>query len=111
MTKKRKPSVTKKKTKTAPPLTEEGREKRLIDKSLTEAERRIEAGTVSSQVLTHFLRLGTERERKEMQILEEEIALKRARTEAYQSTVKLEELYAQAVRAMSEYAGEEISDE
>jgi hypothetical protein len=46
-----------------------------------------------------------------MQILEEEIALKRARTEAYQSTVKLEELYAQAVRAMSEYAGEEISDE
>ena len=62
-------------------------------------------GTASSQVITHYLKLGTTKERLEKEKLEEENKLLRARTDALQSAKRVEELYADAIDAMKLYSG------
>ena len=65
----------------------------------------MQEGTASSQVITHYLKLGSTKERLEKEKLEEENKLLRARTEALQSSKKIEELYENAISAMRRYSG------
>jgi hypothetical protein len=97
----------KKDKKASPPAkTLEARENQLIALSVDEAERRIRNGTVSAQVLTHYLRLGTTKAQLEKQKLEQENKLLMAKTEALESAKKMEELYAEALSAMTAYRGD-----
>lgn len=89
----------------SPPMTDEGRENVLIGLAIDEAERQIRNGTASSQILTHYLRLGTTREKLEKERLEKEIEMLRAKTEVLESTKRVEELYSNALNAMREYSG------
>ena len=68
-------------------------------------------GTASSQVITHYLKLGSTKERLEKEKLEEENKLLRARTEALQSAKKSEELFEEAIKAMRSYSGNGDQDE
>ena len=67
------------------------------------AEKQIRAGTASSQVITHFLKLGTERERLERERLEQENLLTKEKINALKSAEKMEELYVKAMDAMKGY--------
>lgn len=69
------------------------------------AEQQILNGTASSQVLTHYLKLGSMKEKLEMKKLEKEIALAEAKTQALQSAKRMEEMYANALDAMRSYSG------
>lgn len=89
-----------------PALSPEARLNQLIDKAYALAEKQIEEGTASSQVITHFLKMGTEKERLEQELLEKELALKQAKTEALQSAKHVEELYSEAIAAMRRYSGQ-----
>lgn len=89
----------------SPPMTDEGREMVLIGLAIDEAERQIRNGTASSQILSHYLRLGTTREKLEKERLEREIEMLRAKTEALRSAKRVEELYTDALKAMREYSG------
>lgn len=71
------------------------------------AERQIREGTASSQVITHFLKLGSTRERLEQQRLEHENELTRVKIESLESQQRMEELYGAAIKAMRSYAGDE----
>ena len=62
-------------------------------------------GTASSQVITHYLKLGTERERLEREKLAKENELLIAKTEATKSAQRIEELYSNALEAMRRYSG------
>ncbi len=62
-------------------------------------------GTASSQIITHYLKLATEKERLEMEKLELEKQLLQARTEDLKAAKKTEELYQQAIQAMKDYGG------
>ena len=66
---------------------------------------------ISSQVITHFLKLGTERERLEREKLEKENELLRAKTEAIESGEEMKGLYEEAIKAMRNYAGQGDLDE
>lgn len=88
-----------------PALTPEAREQQLVSLAVDLAEQQLLDGTASSQVLTHYLKLGSLREKLEREKLEEENKLLRAKVEAIKSAEKQEELYAQALRAMSRYSG------
>lgn len=88
-----------------PALTPESRENQLISLAVDLAERQLMEGTASSQVITHYLKLGTTKERLEKEKLEEENKLLRARTDALQSAKRVEELYADAIDAMKLYSG------
>jgi hypothetical protein len=71
------------------------------------AEQQIRSGTASSQVITHFLKLGSTRERLEQQRLEHENELTRVKIESLESQQRMEELYGEAIRAMRTYAGDD----
>jgi hypothetical protein len=70
------------------------------------AEQQILEGTASSQVITHFLKLGSTRERLEQQRLEHENELTKVKIEAIESQKRVEELYMEALQAMRSYAGD-----
>jgi DNA-binding ferritin-like protein len=88
-----------------PSTTPEGRENQLISMAIDLAERQLRKGTASSQVISHFLKLGSTKERKELEILEEQKKLMQAKTEAMQSAKRVEELYKNALDAMRNYSG------
>lgn len=94
-----------------PAMTPDAREKQMIALAMDSAEKQLREGTASSQVITHFLKLGSQRERLERERLEEENKLLRAKTEALQTAKNVEELYADAIAAMQEYRGENNSEE
>lgn len=89
-----------------PALTPEARENQMISLAVDLAEKQLEEGTASSQVITHFLKLGSSKERLEREKLEEENKLLRAKTENLQSQKRVEELYAEALTAMRRYSGQ-----
>ncbi len=94
-----------------PALTPEARENQLVSLAVDLAEQQLRDGTASSQVITHYLKLGSTKERLEKERLEEENKLLRAKTEALQSQKKVEELYTEALKAMRRYSGQGDSDE
>lgn len=96
---------------TRPALTPEGRENQLIAKAINLAERQIDEGTASSQVITHFLKLGTEKAKLEREKLKHENELLRAKTEMIESSKRSEELFERALRAMSDYQGSRRNDD
>lgn len=69
------------------------------------AERQLREGTASAQVITHYLKLGSSRERLEQHKLELEQKLLEAKTEQIANQAKSEELFANAIKAMSSYQG------
>jgi hypothetical protein len=91
----------------APARTPEGRENQLISLAIDLAEKQLQEGTASSQVITHFLRLGTERERLEREKLEQENLLINEKINAIRAAERVEELYANAIAAMKSYGGNE----
>lgn len=96
---------------TRPALTPEARENQLISYAVDLVEQRLLNGTASSQETTHFLKLGSMKNRLEMQKLEEENKLLQARTEALQSAKRQEELFEEAIKAMKRYSGNGDPDE
>jgi hypothetical protein len=90
-----------------PATTPEGRENQLVSQAVDLAEQQIREGTASSQVITHFLKLGSTRERLEQQRLEHENELTRVKIEAIEGQKRVEELYMEALQAMRRYAGDE----
>ena len=92
-----------------PALTPEARENQLISLAVDLAEKQLIEGTASSQVISHYLKRGSTKERLEKEKLEEENKLLRARTEALQSAKRIEELYSNAISAMRKYSGKDDS--
>lgn len=88
-----------------PATTLESRENQMIALAVDLAEQQLADGTASSQVITHFLKLGTTKERLEKEKLERENELLRAKTENLQSAKRVEELYQNALNAMRRYSG------
>jgi len=94
-----------------PATTPEGRENQLISLAMDLVEKRLLAGTASSQETTHFLKLGSTKERLEKDILEKQKDLITAKTESIQSAKRVEELYVNALNAMRRYSGDRRGDE
>lgn len=88
-----------------PALTPEARENQMISLAVDLAERQLMEGTASSQVITHYLKLGSMRERLEREKLEEENNLLRAKVKAIDSTEEIKSLYKNAIDAFRTYSG------
>lgn len=98
-----------KKNSRPPAKTPEGRENQLISLAVDLAEKQLMEGTASSQVITHYLKLGTTREELEKEKLKRENELLKAKAEAYQSAKQVEKLYQEALSAMRAYSGNDDS--
>ena len=94
-----------------PAATEEGRENQLIALANSLVEKRLRNGTASSQETVHFLRLGSQKSRLELEKLRRENELLTAKTEALQSAKRSEELLAEAIKAFGIYTGKDEDEE
>ena len=92
-------------------MSPEARENQMISLAVDVAERQMLEGTASSQVITHFLKLGSRKEQLEREKLENENELLRTRIKALESSEKSEEMYAKVLRAIKEYSGREDVDD
>lgn len=92
--------------KSRPAINPESQENLMISYAMNLAEQQLRDGTASSQVITHFLKLGSTKERLEKEKLEEENKLLRAKTESIQSEKNAEESYAKLMEAMKKYSGQ-----
>lgn len=90
-----------------PALSEQGRENQLISSAMDLAEKQLGEGTASSQVITHYLKLGSSREKLEQERLSRENELLATKAEMMASAKRVEELYASALDAMRTYSGQE----
>lgn len=89
-----------------PALTPEARENQMIALAVDLAEQQLLDGTASSQVITHYLKLGTTRERLEKEKVENENKLLLAKVKALESAERTGVMYEEALRAMRAYAGQ-----
>jgi hypothetical protein len=94
-----------------PATTEESRENQLVSLAVDLAEKQLEAGTASSQVITHYLKLGSTRERLEQDRLRRENELLTSKVEMMASAKRVEELYETALNAMRLYAGRQADQD
>lgn len=94
-----------------PAITPEAEENQLIALAYDRAKEQLLDGTASSQVITHFLKLGSTREKLERERLEEENKLLKAKTEQLKSQKRTEELFEEAIKAMRNYGGHGDPDE
>lgn len=94
-----------------PALSPEAREGQLVSLAVDLAEQQLRDGTASSQVITHYLKLGSTREKLERERLQEENKLLRAKAKALEDQKELKELYSEALKAMRNYNGHGDDDE
>ena len=90
-----------------PALTPEARENQLVSLAVDLAEKQLREGTASSQVITHYLKLGSTKER-----IEKQKELIEAKTQNLKSIENSEKLYADALKAFRGYSGhgDEVDD-
>lgn len=94
-----------------PDETEEARRARLIALAENQAEMQLRAGTAPAPVVVHYLKLATERDRIEKEILERQRDLITAKTEALEQERKSETRYEEVIRALKRYGGQREDDQ
>lgn len=90
-----------------PATTPEGRENQMIALAVDLAEKQFRDGTASAQVISHYLKLGSSREKLEQERIARENELLAEKAESMRSAVRVEQLYMDALNAMRTYAGQE----
>lgn len=88
-----------------PPITPEAQENLMISLAIQCAEKQLRDGTASSQVITHYLKLGSSKEKIEKEILEKQKELIEAKTKNLNSSNEAKELYSKALVAFRKYSG------
>lgn len=91
--------------KRTPATTPEQRENQLIAKAVDLAEQQLDEGTASAQVITHYLKLGSSREKLEQEQLARRNELLGAQREALEAAGRIEELIGKAMMAFKSYQG------
>lgn len=88
-----------------PAETPDERENQLIALAVALAEKQLREGTASAQVISHYIKLGSSREKLEQLRLEQEILKMKAQQDALESAGRIEEMYTKALDAMRTYQG------
>lgn len=94
-----------------PGLTPESEENQMIALATNLAKKQLLEGTASSQVITHFLKLGTTKAELEREKLILENKLTAAKTESIEKQERSDELYQKALKAFASYSGHGDPDE
>jgi hypothetical protein len=87
----------------APAIDPEDREKQLISMAVSITEQKMRDGTAPTALIMHYLKIATTREQLEKKKLEKEISLLESKKAAADSAIRIEELYADAIEAMTTY--------
>lgn len=91
--------------------TPEERESMLISMAMDRAEKQISDGTASSQLLTHFAKLGSSRERLEQERLRNENEVLKKKVESMEAAIDVKNLMEKALESFKGYSGKSREDE
>lgn len=94
-----------------PAIDPEAREKQMISYAVDLAEQQLLDGTASAQVITHYLKLGSTKERIEKELLQKKSELMTAQADAIRAAKRTGELIDEALTAMRKYSGYGDSNE
>lgn len=92
------------KRKTSTPRTDAEWENKLIGLAMKQAQRQMEDGTASSQVVTHFLRLGSKRADVELKKIELESRLIEEKIASEQKGQQVSEMMSEVLSAIKSYS-------
>lgn len=95
---------TSRRLKERPATDPDAREKQMISYAMDLAEQQLLDGTASSQVITHFLKLGSKQYEYELEKLRNDNELIKAKVESYETSKEMVALYNEAMTAMSDYS-------
>ena len=93
------------------PYAEQARQKQMISLATDCAEDLMRSGKAPSQIIVHYLKLGTKQAELEIKRAEKDLALIDAKTKSIQSSEQAEELYKNALDAFRGYSGQDIQTE
>lgn len=110
MTTRRTSRSAKSETRRPPASSPDERENQLIEAAVDLAEQQLLSGEASAQVITHYLKLGSSRERLEQERLKGEVLLMRTKQELMESEKRTEQLMLDALNAMRGYSGADNAD-
>ena len=94
-----------------PAITPEARQKQMISLATDCAEDLMRSGKAPSQIIVHYLKLGTKQAELELEKTKKELALTEAKTKSIQSSEQAEELYKNALDAFRGYSGRDSQRE
>ena len=75
----------------------------MIALAVEQAEKMLREGTAPAQVVLHYLKLGTSREKIEKELMEKQMTIMDAKIENMQAQKGREELYQEAMKAFMSY--------
>lgn len=88
-----------------PASSPEARESQLINLAYNLAEEQLREGTASPSIVSHFLKLSTQREALELDNLRSKAKLQEAKAQQIDTAKENEELTRAAIEAMKNYSG------
>lgn len=94
-----------------PSINPEVRETQLIALAIDRVEQRLLDGTATSQEIIHYLRLGSQKEKLEMEKLKHENELLKAKTDAINAEKESAKMFAEAMAALTSYRMPEEEEE
>lgn len=94
-----------------PSLSREADENQCISLSIDAAKRMLVEGTAPTSVILHFLKLATTREELERETIRLNQELTIAKKEMLESQARSEQLFADAMKAMQRYSGNDDEEE
>ena len=86
-----------------PPINDEALERKLVAMAMAQVEKQLEEGTASAQVLTHFLKVASQRATHEMEKLRLENQLLEEKIKAEKSGQQLQEMFDEVLRSLKTY--------
>jgi hypothetical protein len=89
----------------SPASNPEERENQMISLAVNLAEQQLREGTASSQVIVHYLKLASTRNKLEEEKIRYETAMLEAKKEALTKSGQLQELMENALEAFRSYSG------
>lgn len=96
---------------TRPLMSPEAQENHMVSLAMNLAEKQLRDGTASAQVISHFLKIGSTKDRMEKEILELQKDLIVAKTETLHAQQNMDEMYKKAIDAMRSYTPNLDADE
>lgn len=91
-----------------PPLTPEAEENQMISLAVDLARKQLQDGTASSQVITHYLKLGTTLAKLEIKKAEADLELAKAKAKSIENSGTSEKIYEEALKAFRGYSGQGV---
>ena len=90
-----------------PPRTEEEQQTLACGLAMDLAIKWMQEGTAPAQVVTHFLKVGSLKEKAELEKTQREIDLLKAKKKAIELDAEQDKKYEEVIKAISAYAGKD----